>query len=98
MKEISVHYYMEPLLTLKVEENNIPGALELINYLIANPPTVSKHIDAKSALRFLINLVQTIDLFKEALGIYDLELAYFIAQHTNQDPQEYVPFLNNLKR
>lgn len=37
-------------------------------------------------------------LYDTALGVYDCELALFIASKSQMDPKEYVPFLKNLKQ
>ncbi len=44
---------------------------------------------------YLIN-VET--LYDVALGIYDLPLVLLIAQNSQKDPREYLPFLNSLKK
>ena len=36
-------------------------------------------------------------LYNLALLTYDLELVSSIAQHTNKDPKEYLPYLEELK-
>ena len=37
-------------------------------------------------------------LFDNALGLYNLQLALLIAQQSQKDPREYVPFLQNFQR
>ena len=37
-------------------------------------------------------------LYDNALGLYDLELTLLIAQQTQRDPREYIPFLQNLQK
>ena len=37
-------------------------------------------------------------LYDNALGIYDLRLTLLIAQQSQKDPREYLPFLQNLQR
>lgn len=37
-------------------------------------------------------------LFDNALGLYDLRLALLIAQQSQKDPREYLPFLQNFQR
>jgi len=37
-------------------------------------------------------------LYENALGLYDLELALLVAQQSQKDPKEYLPFLQNLQR
>ena len=37
-------------------------------------------------------------LYDNALGLYDLPLALLIAQQSQKDPKEYLPFLQDLQR
>ncbi|KAL8995173.1 MAG: hypothetical protein Q9188_006876, partial [Gyalolechia gomerana] len=37
-------------------------------------------------------------LFDDALGLYDLQLALLIAQQSQKDPREYLPFLQDFQR
>lgn len=67
--------------------------LEDSRKLAAHDPTVSVH----EALKFLLHFVSIDMLYDVALGMYDLELAMFIASKSSKDPKEYVSFLNNLK-
>ena len=43
-------------------------------------------------------LADTNRLYDNALGLYDLELTLLIAQQTQKDPREYIPFLQNLQK
>ena len=36
-------------------------------------------------------------LFDVALGLYDFDLVLFVAEKSQKDPKEYLPFLNELK-
>ena len=49
------------------------------------------------ALRHLHVMVDGRILYQEALATYDLDLALTVAQVSNNDPKEYVPFLNELR-
>ena len=50
------------------------------------------------ALKYLIFLVDIQQLYKVALGLYDFELAAIVAQQSQMDPKEYIPFLEGLKK
>ena len=50
-----------------------------------------------NALRHLHVMVDGRVLYREALATYDLDLALTVAQVSNNDPKEYLPFLNELK-
>ncbi|XP_077256116.1 elongator complex protein 1 isoform X1 [Temnothorax americanus] len=56
-------------------------------------------VSAHGALKCLLHFVTIDTLYDVALGMYDLELAKFIASESSkEDPKEYIPFLNNLKK
>ncbi|XP_011876927.1 PREDICTED: putative elongator complex protein 1 [Vollenhovia emeryi] len=55
-------------------------------------------VSAFEALKFLQHFVTFDILYDIALGMYDLELALFIASKSPKDPKEYIPFLNKLKK
>ncbi|XP_014253046.1 elongator complex protein 1 isoform X2 [Cimex lectularius] len=50
-----------------------------------------------SSLQHLLFLVDVESLYKEALGTYNLNAALKIAEKSQMDPKEYVPYLNSLK-
>ncbi|XP_038077716.1 elongator complex protein 1-like isoform X2 [Patiria miniata] len=49
------------------------------------------------ALRYLIILVDVNQLFDVALGTYDFKLVLMVAEKSQKDPKEYLPFLNQLR-
>merc|ERR1719481_1152779 len=53
---------------------------------------------ADEGLRFLLYLVNVNDLFDVALGTYDFNLVIMVAEKSQKDPKEYLPFLNNFKQ
>jgi elongator complex protein 1 len=50
----------------------------------------------EQAVTHLCFLQDVNKLFDNALGLYDVKLALLIAQHSQKDPKEYLPFLQNL--
>ncbi|RLV91418.1 Elongator complex protein 1 [Spathaspora sp. JA1] len=66
----------------------LDSALELIS-------TLSKE-QAESAVVHLCFLQDVLKLYKTALGMYDVKLTLAIAQQSQMDPKEYLPFLQNL--
>lgn len=54
--------------------------------------------EAESALKYLIFLVEVDKLFDVSLGIYDFSLVLMVAQHSQKDPREYLPFLSELQK
>ncbi|XP_002991968.2 elongator complex protein 1 [Selaginella moellendorffii] len=52
---------------------------------------------AESALKHLIWLADADAVFDAALGLYDLHLAAMVASHSQRDPKEFLPFLQELE-
>ncbi|KAJ3033897.1 hypothetical protein HDV00_005666 [Rhizophlyctis rosea] len=53
---------------------------------------------AESALKYLIFLADVDKLYDVALGMYDFALVLMVAQHSQKDPREYLPFLSELQK
>ncbi|MCJ1392237.1 hypothetical protein MMC18_005104 [Xylographa bjoerkii] len=53
--------------------------------------------EAEKAVEHICFLVDVNRLYDNALGLYDLELALLIAQQSQKDPREYLPFLQKLQ-
>ncbi|KAI4149351.1 MAG: hypothetical protein LQ340_004684 [Diploschistes diacapsis] len=53
--------------------------------------------DGEKVVEHICFLADVNRLFDAALGLYDLELTLQIAQQSQRDPREYVPFLQKLK-
>ncbi|KAI0974953.1 IKI3 family-domain-containing protein [Xylaria arbuscula] len=51
---------------------------------------------AEKAVEHICFLADVNTLYDEALGIYHLELALLVAQQSQRDPREYLPFIQNL--
>ena len=51
-----------------------------------------------AAIEHICFLADVNRLYDNALGLYDLELALLVAQQSQRDPKEYLPFLRNLQR
>ena len=52
---------------------------------------------AESAIEHICFLADPNRLYDNALGLYDLELTLLVAQQTQKDPREYLPFLQKLQ-
>lgn len=68
---------------------NLAGALKLISSL-------SDEDAQEQALTHLCFLLDVNKLYNHALELYDVKLALNIAQKSQKDPKEYLPFLQNL--
>lgn len=51
----------------------------------------------EDAVKYMIFLSDVNELYKFALSMYDLSLVILIAQHSQKDPKEYLPFLQSLR-
>ena len=51
---------------------------------------------AERAVEHICFLVDVNKLYDHALGLYNLELALLVAQQSQRDPREYIPFIQNL--
>ncbi|KAK4691558.1 elongator complex protein 1, partial [Lecanoromycetidae sp. Uapishka_2] len=71
---------------------NLDAGLTQIAALREKSPEL---IDA--AIEHICFLADVNRLFDNALGLYDLKLASLVAQQSQKDPKEYVPFLQNLQ-
>jgi elongator complex protein 1 len=49
-------------------------------------------------LRHLLYIVNVNELFDVALGTYDFNIVLMVAEKSQKDPKEYLPFLNELKK
>lgn len=58
----------------------------------------STRISALDSLKYLVRFVDIDTLYDVALGMYDLELAMFVASQSSKDPKEYVQVLNDLNK
>lgn len=88
--------YNPSILTTDSKKN--PPALEDAMLRISSIKLNQSAQAAEIALKYLIFLVDVNSLYDVALGIYDFPLVLMVAQHSNKDPREYLPFLAELKK
>lgn len=67
------------------------GLTQIASLRSKNPDLVD------GAIEHICFLADVNRLYDNALGLYDLELALLIAQQSQKDPKEYLPFLRNLQ-
>ncbi|KAF8318502.1 IkappaB kinase complex, IKAP component [Clavulina sp. PMI_390] len=73
-----------------------PPDLEAALRLLAQLQTGSPDL-VEDALKYTIFLADANVLFDTALGMYDFPLTLLVAQHSQRDPREYLPFLRELR-
>jgi elongator complex protein 1 len=85
--------FVQPVLTTFAKQNPplLTDALQLILELKKTDTT-----QAEDALKYLIFLVDVETLYNASLGMYDFALTLMVAQQSQKDPREYLPFLKEL--
>ena len=58
----------------------------------------SNTIAVDEGLRHLLYKVDVNELFDVSLGTYNFDLVLMVAEKSQKDPKEYLPFLNDLKK
>lgn len=74
-----------------------PPALDDGLTLVANLMREDEKL-AEKAVEHICFLVDVNRLYENALGLYNLELALLVAQQSQRDPREYLPFMQNLHK
>lgn len=69
----------------------LDDGLLLVYELMQNDPKV-----AEKAIEHICFLVDVNCLYENALGLYNLDLALLVAQQSQRDPREYLPFIQQL--
>ncbi|KAM3530399.1 hypothetical protein MY4038_004933 [Beauveria bassiana] len=69
----------------------LDDGLTLVYELMQEDPKV-----AEKAIEHICFLVDVNRLYENALGLYNLELALLVAQQSQRDPREYLPFMQTL--
>ncbi|KTB03061.1 Elongator complex protein 1 [Nakaseomyces glabratus] len=83
--------YINTILTAYATQN--PQDLESALLLIAS---LSTEEDKDSSVTYLCFLQDVNVIYKSALATYDVKLALLVAQKSQMDPREYLPFLQSL--
>ncbi|XP_065575394.1 elongator complex protein 1-like isoform X1 [Artemia franciscana] len=97
----SIQNYILPILTcyVKMTKPDYDGALRLILELRRKEeeePTAPRLF--LESLKYLLVLVDVETLYRSSLGTYDLNLALLVAENSQKDPKEFLPFLQDLER
>ncbi|KAK3728978.1 hypothetical protein QZH41_008724, partial [Actinostola sp. cb2023] len=91
--------YLLTILTSYVRKSDpeLETVLKIIRDLRDKPLTGDKCVTSEDALKYVIFLVDVNQLYDVALGMYDFQLVLMVAEKSQKDPKEYLPFLNNLR-
>lgn len=88
---------IQPIL-LSLMKNKQSTGLQLALGKLKEIRATGNSVVIENALLCLQLATNTRTLYDTALGMYECELAMFIASKSQMDPKEYVPFLKNLKQ
>ncbi|XP_075060726.1 elongator complex protein 1 isoform X2 [Mixophyes fleayi] len=99
MEKLNPQKYCLSILTSYVRKSTpeLETALQRVHELRENPPS-PEAVSAEEALKYLLFLVDVNELYDYSLGTYDFDLVIMVAEKSQKDPKEYLPFLNTLKK
>uniref|UniRef100_A0A8C4N4Z8 Elongator complex protein 1 n=1 Tax=Equus asinus asinus TaxID=83772 RepID=A0A8C4N4Z8_EQUAS len=100
MENINPHKYCLSILTSHVKKTTpeLEIVLQKVHELQGLAPSVPDAVTAEEALKHLLLLVDVNELYDHSLGTYDFDLVLMVAEKSQKDPKEYLPFLNTLKK
>ena len=101
LQEVDPDKYMLSILTAYVKKSSpeLNTALQCVKELRNKEKNAFKgSVSAEESLKYLLFLVDVNELYDVALGTYDFDLVLMVAEKSQKDPKEYLPFLNNLRR
>ncbi|XP_011219588.2 elongator complex protein 1 isoform X2 [Ailuropoda melanoleuca] len=100
MESINPRKYCLSILTSHVKKTTpeLEIVLQKVHELQGSAPPVPGAVSAEEALKYLLLLVDVNELYDHSLGTYDFDLVLMVAEKSQKDPKEYLPFLNTLKK
>ncbi|NWI51091.1 ELP1 protein, partial [Calyptomena viridis] len=98
MEHIDPQKYCLSILTAHVKKSppELEIALQKVRGLRESVAPDVKAVSAEEALKYLLFLVDVNELYDYSLGTYDFDLVIMVAEKSQKDPKEYLPFLNTL--
>ncbi|NWV00667.1 ELP1 protein, partial [Upupa epops] len=100
MEHIDPQKYCLSILTAHVKKSppELEIALQKVHDLRDTISAPVKAVSAEEALKYLLFLVDVNELYDYSLGTYDFDLVIMVAEKSQKDPKEYLPFLNTLRK
>ncbi|KAM6169330.1 elongator complex protein 1 [Rhynchocyon petersi] len=100
MENINPHKFCLSILTSHVKKTTpeLDVVLQKVHELQGNAASDPDTVSAEEALKYLLLLVDVNELYDQSLGTYDFDLVLMVAEKSQKDPKEYLPFLNTLKK
>ncbi|XP_023219485.1 elongator complex protein 1-like [Centruroides sculpturatus] len=91
MKRLDEEKYLLPILAAHARK--IEPELDIV---LKKVKSLDNSGAADEALKFIFTIIDVNSLYDVALGTYDFDIILMIAEKSNKDPKEYLPFLNYL--
>ncbi|NXR29314.1 ELP1 protein, partial [Cinclus mexicanus] len=100
MEHIDPQKYCLSILTAHVKKSppELEIALQKVHNLRESITPDVQAVSAEEALKYLLFLVDVNELYDYSLGTYDFDLVIMVAEKSQKDPKEYLPFLNTLRK
>ncbi|XP_033714263.1 elongator complex protein 1 isoform X3 [Tursiops truncatus] len=100
MENINPHKYCLSILTSHVKKTTpeLEIVLQKVHELQGSAAPVPDAVSAEEALKYLLLFVDVNELYDHSLGTYNFDLVLMVAEKSQKDPKEYLPFLNTLKK
>uniref|UniRef100_A0A8C3T8H8 Elongator complex protein 1 n=1 Tax=Chelydra serpentina TaxID=8475 RepID=A0A8C3T8H8_CHESE len=101
MENIDPQKYCLSILTSHVKKSTpeLEIALQKVHELRGTTVSpAAEGVTAEAALKYLLFLVDVNELYDHSLGTYDFDLVVMVAEKSQKDPKEYLPFLNTLRK
>ncbi|KAL8606732.1 hypothetical protein ACOMHN_018766 [Nucella lapillus] len=99
LEELGADKFRLAILTTLVKKSKpqLRKALEMI-WSLRGDGGKREGVGAEEALKYLLFLVDVNKLYDAALATYNFDLVLMVAERSQKDPKEYIPFLNQLRR
>eukprot|EP00842_Homolaphlyctis_polyrhiza_P002178 jgi/Hompol1/2961/HPOL_003082-RA len=98
LNQIDPIQYLQSVLTSDAKKSPPDLETAMLRIVTIKQQSESHAALIESALQYLIFLVDVDHLYRVALGMYDFPLALMVAQYSQMDPREYLPFLVELQK
>ncbi|XP_030823995.1 elongator complex protein 1 [Camarhynchus parvulus] len=100
MEHVDPQKYCLSILTAHVKKSppELEIALQKVHDLRESITPDVQAVSAEEALKYLLFLVDVNELYDYSLGTYDFDLVVMVAEKSQKDPKEYLPFLNALRK
>ncbi|NWZ93764.1 ELP1 protein, partial [Nesospiza acunhae] len=100
LEHIDPQKYCLSILTAHVKKSppELEIALQKVHDLRESIMPDVQAVSAEEALKYLLFLVDVNELYDYSLGTYDFDLVVMVAEKSQKDPKEYLPFLNALRK